>query len=445
MKTELIDSKIEWIGMIPSDWKIERLQWHLEEVNKKNDPIKTTNILSLTNKLGVVPYNEKGNQGNNSKDNYEEYKLAYENTIVANSMNILIGSVGISKYYGCVSPVYYVFRAKDNENIEYFNYLFQTKEFQKELRKYANGILEIRLRVSSDDILKRYVPIPSYKEQSLIVKTLDGKCTTINKIIKNLETEIERLEDYKKAVITKAVTKGLDTNVKMKDSGIEWIGEIPNYWQLIRIKHILDKSEFGIKCGPFGSALTGKIIDNGDFYVYGQWNVVDNDFAIRRNTINEISFNDLTNYQVKPKDILVSMMGTIGRCTIVPDNIPKGIMDSHIIKIRINSDLISSKFFMFEYDKTYSNIICEYFTRQKKGFIMDGLNTSIIKNALFVLPPKKEQDNIVFFVEGFLNKVNRLLDLKNKRMCLMKDYKKSLIYEYVTGKNEGDYSICQKI
>ena len=102
-------SGIEWIGIIPNNWKLDRLQWHLTEIKESNNPIKTKQILSLTNKLGVVPYEEKGEQGNKAKENYEEYKLAYPGTIVANSMNILIGSVGICKYFGCVSPVYYVF------------------------------------------------------------------------------------------------------------------------------------------------------------------------------------------------------------------------------------------------------------------------------------------------------------------------------------------------
>ena len=151
MDKNMIDTGIEWIGTIPASWKVERLQWHLDEINEKNNPVKTTNILSLTNKLGVVPYSEKGNQGNVAKENYDEYKVAYPNTIVANSMNILIGSVGYCDYFGCVSPVYYVFK-NINGNLKYWNYVFQTQEFQKELRKYANGILEIRLRVSSNDI-----------------------------------------------------------------------------------------------------------------------------------------------------------------------------------------------------------------------------------------------------------------------------------------------------
>ena len=141
--TEMQDSGIEWVGEIPAHWAVERIQWHLDEINESNNPVQTTNILSLTNKLGVVPYEEKGNQGNKSKENFADYKIAYPNTIVANSMNILIGSVGLCEYHGCVSPVYYVFKEKCGNSIKYLNYLFSLTNFQKELRKYANGILEI--------------------------------------------------------------------------------------------------------------------------------------------------------------------------------------------------------------------------------------------------------------------------------------------------------------
>ena len=157
---EMKNSGVAWIGEIPTDWVLERLQWHITEIKESNNPIKTRHVLSLTNKLGVIPYEEKGAQGNVSKENYDEYKLAYPDTIVANSMNILIGSVGICKYFGCVSPVYYVYKPNEGENLEFLNYLFQSEQFQKQLRQYANGILEIRLRVSSSGILKRLIALP---------------------------------------------------------------------------------------------------------------------------------------------------------------------------------------------------------------------------------------------------------------------------------------------
>lgn len=173
----------------------------------------------------------------------------------------------------------------------------------------------------------------------------------------------------------------------MKDSGIEWIGKIPCTWQVKRIKDFLEKDDFGIKCGPFGSALTGKVISNGEYNIYGQWNVIGNDFSIRRNTIEKKDYLNLISYSVRPKDILVSMMGSIGRCALVPEKIHPGIMDSHIIKIRLNFNEMNPYFFLYEYDKNNSTIISEFYNRAKKGFIMDGLNTSIIKNATFVSPP----------------------------------------------------------
>ena len=233
------DSGIEWLGMIPEDWETERLQWHISEIKESNKPEKSRRILSLTNKRGVIPYEEKGAQGNVAKEDYTQYKLAYPGTIVANSMNILIGSVGKCDYFGCVSPVYYVFKPNNGENLEFINYIFQTEQFQKELRRYANGILEIRLRVSSDGILKRKVPFPSIYEQDQIVSTIESSTSKVDALISNVQAQIEKLKAYKQSLITEVVTKGLDPNVPMKDSGVEWIGTIPASWKTIRVKQLL--------------------------------------------------------------------------------------------------------------------------------------------------------------------------------------------------------------
>ena len=144
---EMKDSGIEWIGEIPKSWLLKPLKYCLEEINIKNNPVISNTILSLVKDIGVMPYEKKGDKGNKAKEDISEYKIAYPNTLVVNSMNILIGSVGISDYFGCVSPVYYVFKDTNVSDIRFINYLFNTREFQKELRKYAKGILEIRLRV----------------------------------------------------------------------------------------------------------------------------------------------------------------------------------------------------------------------------------------------------------------------------------------------------------
>lgn len=203
---EMKDSGTEWIGEIPSEWGLRRLNWCLHEINVKNDPIQTTRVLSLTNKLGVVPYEEKGNQGNKAKENFAEYKLAYENTLIVNSMNVIIGSVGISNYFGCVSPVYYVFKETVISDLRFINYIFNTPGFQKELRKYAYGIMEIRLRISSSDLFKRLIPLPNLDEQQEIASYLDDKCTEIDTLIAKKEQFLLELENYKKTLIYEYVT-----------------------------------------------------------------------------------------------------------------------------------------------------------------------------------------------------------------------------------------------
>lgn len=204
------DSGAEWQGAMPMHWKFERLQWHISEIRETNSPIKTRSVLSLTNKKGVIPYEEKGNQGNKSKESYNEYKLAYPDTIVMNSMNVIIGSVGICNYYGCVSPVYYVYKAIEGTSLEYINYIFQTTRFQKELRRHAKGILEIRLRLSSNDILKRRIPIPPIEEQRAIVSYLDKKCAEIDTLISRQEQIIEKLKELKTSTIAHVVTGKVD-------------------------------------------------------------------------------------------------------------------------------------------------------------------------------------------------------------------------------------------
>ena len=429
MKTDYTVS----LNNIPSNWgkcRFKNLYSYSKEIvgNKINEYERLALTLS-----GVIKRPKEDQNGLQPKDLFT-YQIVNKNDVIFKMIdlqNINTSRVGLTKWDGIVSPAYLRFTPKYKDP-GYMYYYFMSLYYNNVFNNIAgNGV---RSALNSKDIDNIFCPFPSIDEQNQIVSFLDKKFFQISQLISNQEKQINEILEYKRSIISNVITVGISSHKNMKYSGLEWIGDVPNNWKITRIKYLLENSEFGIKCGPFGSALTGKIIDNGDFNVYGQWNVVDNNFSIRRNTINEKSFNELLNYEVKPKDILVSMMGTIGRCTIVPDNISKGIMDTHIIKIRLDSNLISSKFFMFEYDKTFSNIVYEYFARHKKGFIMDGLNTSIIKNAYFILPPKKEQDDIVSFIDNFLNKINKLQDLKKRKINLMNDYKKSMIYELITGK-----------
>lgn len=240
---EMKDSNVNWLNVIPCEWALSRIKYVLNERIEKNDPIKTKDILSLTAKQGVIPLSEKEGGGNKPKEDFTAYKLAYPNDIVINSMNILSGSVGLSKYFGCVSPVYHMLRPfNDNFDVRYFNYIFQTKVFQLSLFGLGNGILikesgngkfnTIRMRIPMEKFGNLLIPIPNEKEQQQIADFLDTKCSEIDATAEDIQKEIFLLEDYKKSVITEAVTKGLNPDAEMKDSGIEWIGEIPKHWEV---------------------------------------------------------------------------------------------------------------------------------------------------------------------------------------------------------------------
>lgn len=410
MNREKIDSGVEWIGKIPSTWKIERLQWHLDEINEKNNPVKTTNILSLTNKLGVVPYSEKGNRGNSAKENYDEYKIAYPNTIVANSMNILIGSVSYCNYFGCVSPVYYVFKNKEKSNLKYWNYIFQTQQFQKELRKYANGILEIRLRVSSSDILKREVVVPNVEEQQKIVEKLDKKISQIDKLIANQENQIEKIEKYRIQKI-KEIYKKYDC-------------------QLNRISSVTNMVR-----GPFGSDMKRSLfVDEGDdtYLVYVQSNVLKKDETIKEGFISKEYYEKMIRFAVKPFDVLVTCDGTLGKIIQLSDKCIPGVIGSSLLRIRLDRSI---SYNYFKYIWTY--IILEQILKEVRNSCLQHLpSADKLGKYLFKYPSLAQQEAICSQFDELSNSVDRLIDIKKKKIDKLYDYKKSLIYEYVTGKKE---------
>lgn len=416
---EMKDSSIEWIGEIPAEWNTDRLQWHLEEIKEQNSPIKTDKILSLTIELGVVPYEEKGNQGNKSKENLEEYKLAFPDTLVVNSMNVIIGAVGISKYYGCVSPVYYVFKVNDKSDLRYIYYLFTNVGFQKEMRKFAKGILEIRLRISAGDMLKLSVPNPSLSEQTLIADFLDAECARIDAVIEQTRTSIEEYKKLKQSVITEAVTKGIRPNRLMKDSGIEWIGEIPIEWDVRRIKNIFilrdERNDLPLEEVNLISLYTDLgVVQHCD---------------LEKTTGNKAS--NAEGYKiVHENDIIVNIilcwMGAIGRSAY------SGVT-SPAYDIYIPTDEIECRFYHHYFRTTGFSGDC--FKRGKGIMAMRWRTYSDqFRDIKVVVPPINEQREIVTYLDNKTAEIDDLIRRKEQLVSELETYKKSIIFEHVTGK-----------
>lgn len=424
------DSGIEWIGKIPEDWSLERLQWCMDEVNIKNQPIQTTQVLSLTNKLGVVPYEEKGNQGNKAKEDISEYKLAYTGSLIVNSMNVIIGSVGISNYTGCVSPVYYVFNANEKADLRFINYIFSTIPFQKELRKYAKGILEIRLRVSSGDIFKRPIALPIKQEQQKIADFLDEKCSHIDSVLDKTKASIEEYKKLKQAVITQAVTKGIRPNRPMKDSGIEWIGEIPEDWRIKRLRYI-GNCQNGISKGAeaFGSGYPFISYSN----VYR--NIVLPEIATE---FIETTKEERELYSVQVGDVFFTRTSEtieeIGFSSVCEKTIPNATFAGFLIRFRP----YNKKEIIPKYSKYYfrANIHRAFFVKEMNLVTRASLGQGLLKRLPVILPNIQEQEEIADYLDIKCAEIDKLMEKKVQLISELETYKKSLIYEYVTGKKE---------
>lgn len=427
---EMKDSNVNWLNVIPCEWALSRIKYVLNERIEKNDPIKTKDILSLTAKQGVIPLSEKEGGGNKPKEDFTAYKLAYPNDIVINSMNILSGSVGVSKYFGCVSPVYYMLRPfNDNFDVRYFNYIFQTKVFQLSLFGLGNGILikesgngkfnTIRMRIPMEKFGNLLIPIPNEKEQQQIADFLDTKCSEIDATAEDIQKEIFLLEDYKKSVITEAVTKGLNPDAEMKDSVIEWIGEIPKDWEVHPVYVYFEEGktknyrmqEQNLLSLSYGRIIRKDINTNGGL------------LPASFNTYNVVETGDII---IRPTDLQNDKRSL--RTGLVKE---QGIITSAYIDLR-PQDNVNSKYYHY---LLHSYDIIKVFYNMGNG-VRQGLNFSEFAKLLLLEPTTVEQQQIADYLDTQCSEIDTLIADKKRQLDILADYKKSLIYEYVTGKKE---------
>ena len=435
MTSPMKDSGVDWIGKIPEGWTTEPLSTLITELSIKNIPLKTTKILSLVKDVGVMPYEEKGNAGNKAKENILDYKVAYPDTLVINSMNVLIGSVGLSKYTGCVSPVYYVFRETSKSDIRFINYIFNTREFQAELKKYAKGILEIRLRVSSKDIFRRRIATPSKDEQKRIASFLDKTCNEIDKLSTDIQSQIDKLAEYKKSIITHAVTKGLDPNAQMKDSGVDWIGKMPEEWNHVPLKYLIHKrisGSWGKDPRQNSNDMLCMRIADFEYCKIAFKNKPVDDFTVRNYTQSEIKLKTLHR-----DDILIEKSGggektPVGRAVVYRLN-HKALFANFMECLRFNKLLVDVEYIKYVLFTAYNAGETSLFITQTTG--IQNINTTrFLSKTHSPLPPLNEQKQIADYLDDKCSDIDGVIEIKKKQLDKLAEYKKSIIYEYTTGK-----------
>lgn len=419
---EMKDSGIEWIGEIPKDWEITKIgMLYNLRITKVSDTDYAP--LSVT-KMGVLPQLETVAKTNA----HDDRKLVKKGDFVINSRSDRRGSCGISDYYGSVSLINIVLEPKNNMSSGYYSCLFKTVQFADEFYKNGHGIVDDLWTTGWQDMKRIILPVPHYSEQQQIADYLDTKCSEIDATAEDIQKEIDLLEDYKKSVITEVVTKGLNPDAKMKDSGIEWIGEIPKGWKIIRLKYITNSIGDGLHGTPNYDDL-GTIF----FIIFINGNNLGNrkiSITEKTNRLTEEEYKKCGVVKLDKCTLLMSLNGTYGTLSMY-DNEP--IMLSKSVGY-INVCNKETKKYLYYF--LQSSLAQNQMTISLAGTTIANLSLATVRNLKICLPSICEQQQIADYLDIKCSEIDALIADKKRQLDILADYKKSLIYEYVTGKKE---------
>lgn len=414
---EMKDSGIEWIGEIPKDWEITKIgMLYNLRITKVSDTDYAP--LSVT-KMGVLPQLETVAKTNA----HDDRKLVKKGDFVINSRSDRRGSCGISDYYGSVSLINIVLEPKNNMSSGYYSCLFKTVQFADEFYKNGHGIVDDLWTTGWQDMKRIILPVPHYSEQQQIADYLDTKCSEIDATAEDIQKEIDLLEDYKKSVITEAVTKGLNPDAEMKDSGIEWIGDIPKNWVTIRIGNIFslrnERNYLPMEQVQLLSLYSGKgVFPTGEEGTTNSGNHAQTvaDYKIVKR--NDIVVN-----------IILAWMGSLGI-----SNYDGVVSPAYDVYIPDEEKVVPH---YYHYVFRTSGIANECY-RYGRGIMMMRWRTysSEFKRIHVPFPSFDEQQQIADYLDSKCSAIDTLIADKKRQLDILADYKKSLIYEYVTGKKE---------
>jgi type I restriction enzyme S subunit len=270
------------------------------------------------------------------------------------------------------------------------------------------------------------LPVPPLAEQETIAKFLASETAKIDALIEEQEKLIALLAEKRQATISHAVTRGLDPTVPRKESGVSWLGAVPSHWQVRRMKHLVRE---GI-AGPYGSSLTKSMYTASGYRVYGQQQVIPDDFTVGDYYIPEGMFTDMQRYQVRPNDVLISVMGTIGRAAVVPGDAEPGIINPRLVLYRVHDALILPRYLQAFLNCPASQ---KYFALAAQGTTMEGLNMSSIGELYVAVPPLAEQQALLTYMAEVRSKFGELSDNATRSIDLLRERRSALITAAVTG------------
>lgn len=416
------DSGIAWIGEIPEHWEVCSIKQIMKNKSIKGFPNET--VLSLYRDFGIIPKDSRDDNHNVTSEDTSNYKLVENGDFVINKMKAWQGSMAISDFKGIISPAYYICKIFSPKVVrKYIHYLLRDESYKAEYMRLSTGMRIGQWDLNIDDFLQINTILPLLSEQQSIATYLDQKCGEIDELITLQEEMITKLQSYKQSVITEAVTKGLDKNVPLKDSGIEWIGNTPEHWNKNKIIRL-----FGI----IGSGTTPKSSKEDNYIGSVNWiqsgDINGGYIESCKNTISDTALKEYTTLKIyKAPFIIVAMYGaSVGNISI--SNIDGCVNQACCVMNETKQN--------FKYLFYAMNSVKKYLIYKAEGGGQPNISQDKIKNTWLPIPPLSEQQSIANYLDQKCSEIDELISIKQQKIEKLKDYKKSLIFECVTGKRK---------
>ncbi len=397
------NSGVEWLGDVPAEWNIYPF-WYL--FNRKEITNKTQEqLLSVYLDRGVILHSEGGGMVHKPADNLEKYQLVEVNDFVMNNQQAWRGSVGVSPYRGIVSPAYLIFSF--NKTLcepKFFKYFLRDKGVVDQFMIASMSVGTIQRQVKGHLLKTIQLSIPSLIEQNTIANFLDTETTRIDNLIAKQEKLIELLEEQRKSIISHAVTKGLNPNAPMKDSGVEWLGEVPEHWDSASVKYLCKIDT--------GNKDTVDALEDGIYPFFVRSKKVE--------TINDYAFDG--------EAILTAGDGAgVGKVY----HYINGKFNYHQ-RVYKMSDFtkVSGKFFFFYFSSLFEKVALDGGAKST----VDSLRKAHFDKFIMTIPTVEEQNEIIEYLDKQTYKIDNLIDKQNQLIEKFKEYRSSIISHAVTGK-----------
>ena len=412
---------MEWLGDVPEHWQQKPIWSLFKRIKRTNFP--TERLLSVYRDYGVIPKDSRDDNHNRASEDLTPYQLVCANDLVINKMKAWQGSIAISELRGIVSPAYYIYQPKAEYHSKYIHFLIRSAYYIQSYKNYSKGIRVNQWDLESEAFTHIDLLLPSLDEQQKIVAFLDTETTRIDNLITKQEKLIELLEEQRKSIISHAVTKGLNPNAPMKDSGVEWLGEVPEHWNLKPIKFLAKTNQ-----------LTLAENTDEDFEIqYVDIGSVSITNGIEK--IETILFKDAPSRArriVKDGDIIVSTVRTYLKAIAYIENPPKNlIVSTGFAVLNPIRTVISPQYAKFTF--LAEQFIAEVIAKSK-GISYPAITATELADIKIALPPLNEQKVILQYLLEENLKMNKLISKQNQLIEKLKEYRASIISHAVTGK-----------